>query len=102
MHQALLTKHVLFTQIEFYFSDSNLYRDNFLLEQVKSDKDGFVDIALLCTFVRLQRLLGLPGSHGVTALPESTVHDVADALKDSSTLVVSEDKRRVRRIIVRS
>ena len=45
------------TQVEFYFSDSNLPRDKFLNEKVAADPDGFVDIALLCTFSRMKALL---------------------------------------------
>lgn len=81
--------------MEFYFSDSNLYRDNFLHEKVKANTDGFVDIALLCTFSRMQSLLS-DGS-GSQKVPDSAAADVAAILKESPTLVVSEDSKQVRR-----
>lgn len=82
-------------QVEFYFSDSNLYRDNFLHDKVKANNDGFVDIALLCTFSRMQSLLS-DGS-GSNKVPDSAAADVAAILKESPTLVVSEDGKQVRR-----
>lgn len=42
-------------QIEYYFSDSNLYRDKFLQEQIGKD-DGWVTLETLLTFKRLQAL----------------------------------------------
>jgi len=82
-------------QVEFYFSDSNLYRDNFLHDKVKANADGFVDIALLCTFSRMQSLLS-DGS-GSQKVPDSAAAHVATILKESSTLLVSEDGKQVRR-----
>ena len=51
-------------QIEFYFSDSNLPRDAFLLSAVEEAPDGFVSLALICTFSRMRSLLELKGSEG--------------------------------------
>ena len=51
-------------QIEFYFSDSNLPRDAFLLSAVEEAPDGFVSLALICTFSRMRTLLELKGSEG--------------------------------------
>jgi hypothetical protein len=39
--QTILLLHsVAFLQVEFYFSDSNIPRDGFLLEQVKKQAEG--------------------------------------------------------------
>jgi lupus La protein len=89
---------VLF-QVEFYFSDSNLYRDNFLHDKVKANSDGFVDIPLLCTFSRMQTLLA--DASGDNKIPDSAAADVAAILKESTSLVVSEDGKQVRRAEVR-
>jgi La domain len=61
-------------QIEFYFSDSNLPRDAFLLSAVEEAPDGFVSLALICTFSRMRTLLELKGSEGapLTAATVST------------------------------
>lgn len=45
-------------QMEFYLGDSNLPKDRYLLGLVSADPEGFVDLAILCTFTRMRRLLG--------------------------------------------
>lgn len=50
-----------FAQIEFYFSDSNLPRDSFLLSAVEEAPDGYVSLGLICTFSRIRQLLKLGG-----------------------------------------
>lgn len=64
-----------------------------------SDPEGFVDVSILCTFSRMQALLGIQIAEGATVSDE-TINDVADAVQASETLVLSEDKRRVRRLHV--
>ena len=76
-----------------------MFRDKFLNGKVASDAEGFVDISLLCTFSRMQSLLGIQLSETSTVSDE-TINDVADAVQASETLVLSEDKRRVRRLNV--
>ena len=44
-------------QIEFYFSDSNLPRDRFMLERVHENPEGYVDIGLIATFARMRDIL---------------------------------------------
>lgn len=44
-------------QVEFYFSDSNLPRDKFMLEHVRANAEGFVDVALIATFARMREVL---------------------------------------------
>ncbi len=44
-------------QIEFYFSDSNLPRDKFMLEHVRQNAEGYVDIGLIATFARMREIL---------------------------------------------
>jgi len=46
-------------QMEFYFSDSNLPRDRFLLERVHENPEGFVDIGLVATFARMREILNV-------------------------------------------
>jgi La domain len=52
---SMLSKAV--KQIEFYFSDSNLPRDKFLLEKVHASADGWVDLGLIATFERMRQIL---------------------------------------------
>ena len=82
--------------MEFYFSASNLPRDKFMLERVGEDPEGFVDLALLCTFSRMQLLLK-SSVREVGKVSDQTIAGVADALGASTALVVSDNKRRVRR-----
>ena len=73
-------------QMEFYFSDSNLQNDRFLRGKVaEGGEEGFVDIALLNSFKRMQ-------SYG---LDDAAVCAVLRA--DSATLVLSDDGSAVRR-----
>ncbi len=44
-------------QMEFYFSDSNLPRDKFMLERVHESAEGYVDIGLIATFARMREIL---------------------------------------------
>ncbi|CAN7999327.1 unnamed protein product [Ixodes pacificus] len=70
-------------QIEYYFGDFNLPRDKFLREKVKLD-EGWVPIETLLTFNRLKSLT-------------EDESKVADAVRQSSLLEVSDDGKKVRR-----
>ncbi|KAK5646666.1 hypothetical protein RI129_005130 [Pyrocoelia pectoralis] len=72
-------------QIEYYFGDYNLPKDKFLQEQIAKD-DGWVEISVLLTFVRLSKLSEDP-------------EVIAEAIKKSENniVVVSEDGKKVRR-----
>jgi len=71
-------------QVEFYFSNSNLPRDKFLLNLTKED-NGWVPIATLASFKRMQQL-------------SSDMALIIKALKASPELLeVSEDDQKVRR-----
>uniref|UniRef100_A0A336MLJ0 CSON001849 protein n=1 Tax=Culicoides sonorensis TaxID=179676 RepID=A0A336MLJ0_CULSO len=72
-------------QLEYYFGDSNLYRDKFLQEQISKD-EGWVPVKTLLTFKRLQ------------ALSEDEKVIVAAIEKSDEGLIeVSEDKTKLRR-----
>ena len=70
-------------QVEFYFSDSNLPRDQFLKRNLKKN-DGWLPISILTTFSRLKAL-------------SEDVFVIAEALKSSDLLEVSEDSSKVKR-----
>jgi La-related protein 7 len=72
-------------QVEFYFSDTNLPTDNYLMKYVKRDPQGFVPIPVVASFRKIKNLVK---NHGV----------VAAALRNSPLLVVSEDGKKVRRV----
>ncbi|KAJ8640527.1 hypothetical protein MRB53_017221 [Persea americana] len=83
-------------QVEFYFSDSNIPRDNFLRKSIKESEDGTISLALVCSFSRMRILLGL-GAVRQEEIREETLSAVAEALKKSTFVKVSEDGRRVGR-----
>ncbi|GLU14506.1 hypothetical protein SLE2022_310710 [Rubroshorea leprosula] len=84
-------------QVEFYFSDSNLPRDEFMHKTVTESKDGMVSLALLCTFSRMRNYLGL-GRMKRDEIPERILDGVAEILRKSDFLKVSDDGRKVGRI----
>ncbi|XP_020223777.1 la protein 1 [Cajanus cajan] len=83
-------------QVEFYFSDSNLPRDNFLKKTVTESEDGMVSLALICSFNRMRKHLNL-GDDKSAEVTEETVKAVAQALRNSASLRVSEDGSKVGR-----
>ncbi|XXG47998.1 hypothetical protein AAC387_Pa02g2552 [Persea americana] len=83
-------------QVEFYFSDSNLPRDKFLKKSIEESDDGLVSLALICSFTRMRNHLGL-GDVKPDEVPEETLLAVAETLRKSSFLKISEDGKRVGR-----
>ncbi|XP_033097114.1 la-related protein 7-like [Anneissia japonica] len=72
-------------QLKFYFSDANLRKDRFLKQKTESNKDGYVAISVLLSFNKLKELT-------------TDAEMVARAVKKSTFLQVSEDKKHLRRI----
>lgn len=72
-------------QVQYYFSDVNVVKDKFLLEEFKKD-DGWVKLPVLLTFSRLKQL---------------TEDDskIIQALKDhpSELIELDESEKRIRR-----
>ncbi|XP_020576262.1 la-related protein 6B isoform X2 [Phalaenopsis equestris] len=72
-------------QVEYYFSDANLATTEHLMRFISKDPDGFVPISVVASFKKIKAL----------------VHNnflLANALRTSSKLVVSDDGKKVRRI----
>ncbi|XP_077219651.1 la protein 1 [Tasmannia lanceolata] len=88
-------KNVL-RQVEFYFSDSNLPRDNFLKKSIDESEDGLVSLALICSFSRMRNHLNL-GTIKSEDVSDETVSSVAETLRKSSLLKLSEDGKRIGR-----
>ncbi|KAL6634002.1 hypothetical protein ACP70R_026673 [Stipagrostis hirtigluma subsp. patula] len=84
-------------QVEFYFSDSNLPWDKFLRETVEQSDDGLVSLALICSFSRMKSHLGLDAAVKPETVPEDTVLAVAEVLRRSPMLRVSEDGMKIGR-----
>ncbi|KAK1294033.1 hypothetical protein QJS10_CPA16g00044 [Acorus calamus] len=71
-------------QVEYYFSDANLATTEHLMRFITKDPEGFVPISIVASFKKIKALVN---SHSL----------LADALRTSSKLVVSEDGKKVRR-----
>lgn len=91
------TEKQVLRQVEFYFGDSNLPRDNFLRKSIDEGEDGMVSLALICSFSRMRGHLNL-GDVKPDSVPEETVKAVAEVLRKSSSLKVSEDGKKIGRI----
>ncbi|KAJ4950013.1 hypothetical protein NE237_026845 [Protea cynaroides] len=83
-------------QVEFYFGDSNLPRDNFLKKLISESEDGMVNLALICSFTRMKSHLGL-GNAKPEDISEDVVKAVAEVLRNSASLKISEDGKKVGR-----
>lgn len=70
-------------QVEFYFSDSNLPMDKFLLEQVGGSKNNPVDLSIICSFKRMRRF--------------EPREAVVEALKNSEIIQLVENDTKVQR-----
>ncbi|EFJ38575.1 hypothetical protein SELMODRAFT_70782, partial [Selaginella moellendorffii] len=77
-------------QVEFYFSDSNLANDAFLLRSIEESADGLVSLSVICAFTRMRFHLRLSQTTPET-IPKGVVAAVADVLRKSSFLKVSDD-----------
>ncbi|KAJ0979679.1 hypothetical protein J5N97_015153 [Dioscorea zingiberensis] len=71
-------------QVEYYFSDANLATTEHLMRFISKDPDGFVPMSVIASFKKIKALV-----HNNSLL--------ADALRKSSKLAVSEDGKKVRR-----
>ncbi|PKI74233.1 la protein 1 [Punica granatum] len=91
------TSKKVLRQVEFYFCDSNLPRDNFLKKTISESEYGMVSLALICSFTRMRKHLGL-GNLKPEEVPEDTVLAVAVVLRKSTSLKISEDGKKVGRV----
>ncbi|XVE53714.1 hypothetical protein DITRI_Ditri03aG0024700 [Diplodiscus trichospermus] len=90
------TAKAVLRQVEFYFSDSNVPRDEFLKKKISESGDGLVSLALICSFPKMRGYLNLMPVKE-EEVPEVTVKAVAETLRTSSVLKVSEDGKKVGR-----
>ncbi|KAK4761676.1 hypothetical protein SAY87_029560 [Trapa incisa] len=90
------TSKKVLRQVEFYFSDSNLPRDKFLKNSINESEDGMVSLALICSFSRMRSHLSL-GELKPEDVPVDTVLAVANVLRTSTSLKISDDGMKVGR-----
>lgn len=92
------TSALVLRQVEFYFSDSNLPGDKFLRQCVEEAADGLVSLPLVCSFGRMRSHLSLKES-GPDKVPAETTAAVADVLRKSTVLKLSDDGQKVGRVV---
>lgn len=71
-------------QIEFYFSDSNLPRDNFLRTKVAEDPNGYVDLEIIASFKRVKEM-------------SEDIEIIKKAVSQSDMLRLNEEGTRIKR-----
>ncbi|XP_059277464.1 la-related protein 6B-like [Lycium ferocissimum] len=74
----------IINQVEFYFSDLNLATTENLIRHMIKDPEGYVPISVVASFKKIKALIG---SHA----------QLAEVLRSSINLVVSEDGKKVKR-----
>ncbi|XP_022971972.1 la-related protein 6B-like [Cucurbita maxima] len=74
----------LLNQVEYYFSDLNLTTTDHLMRFINKDPDGYVPISVVASFKKIKALIN---SHS----------QLANILRNSSKLMVSEDGKKVKR-----
>jgi hypothetical protein len=89
---AVIIPHRVHVPASFCGHGANLCR--FIL-----DDWAVVSLALICSFSRMRSHLGLEGEVKPETVPEETVLAVADVLRRSSSLRVSEDGKQVSRVV---
>lgn len=71
-------------QVEFWFSDVNLHKDKFLKNMIEQSRDGYIDISVLTSFNRMQKMT-------------TDVKLIARALANSAVVEVNLEGTHVRR-----
>ncbi|KAE9452446.1 hypothetical protein C3L33_15653, partial [Rhododendron williamsianum] len=81
-----LSTIIVVMQVEYYFSDENLPTDKFLMKYVTQNVLGFVPIAVVASFRKMKKLT-----------QDRSL--IVAALKESSFLVVSSNRKKVKRLL---
>ena len=79
------TKEKVQRQVEWYFSDENLRKDAFLMKHIARNKQGFVSLKLVASLRKIKSIT-------------KDCKMVADGIKYSKCLELSEDGTKVRRL----
>ncbi|KAJ0034319.1 hypothetical protein Pint_26379 [Pistacia integerrima] len=74
----------ILNQVEYYFSDLNLATTDHLMRFIHKDPEGYVPISVVASFKKIKALI-------------NSNSQLANVLRNSSKLVVSEDGRKVKR-----
>ncbi|KAJ3671542.1 hypothetical protein LUZ60_007621 [Juncus effusus] len=78
--------HKITKQVEYYFSDINLATTEHLIRFITKDPEGFVPMNIIAGFKKIKALV-------------NNNAQLASALRSSTKLVVSEDGKKVKRVV---
>ncbi|KAF4360170.1 hypothetical protein CsatB_001945 [Cannabis sativa] len=78
-------KRRIIKQVEYYFSDGNLANDKHMINLIRKNKEGFVPIAIIASFRKMKKLI-------------RDYALIATALRESTSLVVNSDGKKVKRL----
>ena len=78
------TKKEIKTQIEYYFSDSNLESDEFFHNLISKEKDGFLDLKYILQCNKIKKA-------------GWTKEQIIESIKDSNQIESNPDKSKIRR-----
>jgi len=84
--EAVPLRTAVMRQLEYYFSDENLTKDRFLLQEFAKDESGqnYVNIEVLASFPRMKKLT-------------MDIEEIKAAIKESSTLKLDKNGLKVKR-----
>jgi len=80
-------------QLEFYLGDVNLRKDKFLLEQIKKNDKGYIDIGIFLNFNKIKLLLKSVQEH------QDKLNMLAEAVISSEVLKVNNSRTKIKRKI---
>jgi len=80
-------------QLEFYLGDVNLRKDKFLLEQIKKNDKGYMDIGIFLNFNKIKSLLKSVQEH------QDKLNMLAEAVISSEVLKVNNSRTKIKRKI---
>ena len=78
-------------QMEFYFGDSNLHNDKFLLNLLKQNQKGFIDLTIFLNFNKVKKILA-----EIPSL-DLKLKTLQQAISASSLLKLNKEENKVRR-----
>lgn len=81
----------LIRQMEFYLGDSNLRNDKFLLNLIRQNEKGFIDLTIFLNFNKVKKMLADSPSL------EEKLENLKQAIKASSLLKMNKAQTKVRR-----
>ena len=78
-------------QLEFYFGDSNLFKDKFLRELIQKNQKGYVDITIFLNFNKIKEIVSFTND------TIEKIKNLVTAVESSHLLKLNKEKTKVKR-----